>query len=164
MSRWRPVAGFHGRYEVSRLGEVRATGGRTLRQCRNQGGYMLVRLTGPCGLRLLARVHRLVASAFLPNPSSLPVVHHLDNDPGNNCADNLQWCTQADNLAHMTRQGRRASYWAGKRSPNALLSESTAEAIRAAYRRGDGSHAQLAQIFGASKRTVGKIIRGQSYV
>lgn len=45
----------------------------------------------------IQRVHRLVAQAFLPNPNNLPVVHHKDNDRLNNCIENLEWMSYAEN-------------------------------------------------------------------
>lgn len=48
-------------------------------------------------------VHRLVAEAFLDNPDNLPIVRHLDDDPSNNCLDNLAWGTTQDNHDDMVR-------------------------------------------------------------
>lgn len=42
-------------------------------------------------------VHRLVASAFLPNPNNLPEVDHIDRNKTNNRIDNLRWVTTQEN-------------------------------------------------------------------
>lgn len=51
-------------------------------------GYHQVKL-GKVGFR----IHRLIASAFLPNPMGYPIINHKDENPSNNCVDNLEWCT-----------------------------------------------------------------------
>lgn len=44
-------------------------------------------------------VHRIVAFAFLGSPpSEKHIVDHIDTDRSNNCATNLRWVTQLDNL------------------------------------------------------------------
>ena len=44
------------------------------------------------------RIHRLVATAFIPNPSNYSTVDHIDGDRENNDISNLRWTTQSDNL------------------------------------------------------------------
>ena len=44
------------------------------------------------------KIHRLVATAFCPNPENKPIVHHKDHDKWNNKASNLVWATQQENV------------------------------------------------------------------
>lgn len=53
-------------------------------------------------------MHRLVAQAFIPNPSKFPQVNHKDEDKRNNHVTNLEWCSQKYNSAYGTRGQRIA--------------------------------------------------------
>ena len=65
-------------------------------------GRPYVTLRNPkLGIRRLAKVHRLVALAYIPNPDNKPCVCHKDNNPLNNHVDNLYWGTQAENMSQM---------------------------------------------------------------
>lgn len=99
-------------YEVSNLGHVRklayVDGVIKYFYPRTSvlvGGYIRVTLYLD-GEKYNCFVHRLVAYAFIPNPNKLPQVNHRDEVPGNNCAYNLEWCTQAYNNNYGTRCAR----------------------------------------------------------
>jgi hypothetical protein len=49
---------------------------------------------------ILFYVHRLVASAYIPNTKNLPEVNHLDRNKNNNDVSNLEWITTRDNVIH----------------------------------------------------------------
>ena len=92
-------------YEVSSNGEVRnKRSGRILSQFVSGSGYCLVRILVN-GLVKNIRVHRLVASAFIPNPMNLPEVNHKDCNKRNNSVENLEWCGHKDNMKHASRNG-----------------------------------------------------------
>ena len=91
------VPGYEGLYEVSNLGNVKSLrSGKLLKQANNKG-YKYVSLTKE-GKSTCFGVHRIVAITFIPNPENLPEVNHKDENPSNNCADNLEWCTRKYNL------------------------------------------------------------------
>lgn len=70
-----------------------------LRTTVNNLGYQKISLPVVSGRKLFS-VHRLVALAFVPNPEGKPEVNHKDLDKLNNRADNFEWMTHAENLAH----------------------------------------------------------------
>lgn len=72
-----------------------------------QTRYPSVNLTKD-GVTKTYSVHRLVAEAFIPNPSGLPCVNHKDESRDNNSVDNLEWCTYQYNNSYGTAPERRA--------------------------------------------------------
>jgi len=90
-----------GRYLVSSLGAVSGPkGAMTLNRTRK--GYLRVCLS--IGKKQeVVRVHRLVASAFIPNPNQLPQVNHIDGNKENNSVFNLEWCDNKHNQIHYRR-------------------------------------------------------------
>lgn len=54
------------------------------------------------------RKHRAIwiALTFIPNPNNLPQVNHKDENPENNCVENLEWCTAEYNINYGTRNKR----------------------------------------------------------
>lgn len=110
---WKPVPGYEALYEVSNAGDVRNTEylssrtnciisrpvPRVLRQETSHDGYKRVVLSNN-GKHRHFSVHRLVAMAFVPNPNNMPQINHIDENPANNRADNLEWCNGKQNCNH----------------------------------------------------------------
>ena len=55
----------------------------------------------------LVRIHRLVASAFIPSPVGKKIVNHIDGNKQNNVATNLEWTDHAGNNKHAYETGLR---------------------------------------------------------
>lgn len=77
---------------------------RVLRPACNGSGYQHVVLRVG-GKNVDTYVHRFVAESLLPNPLNLPEVNHKDGDKSNNCLENLEWVTSAQNKAHARDTG-----------------------------------------------------------
>lgn len=52
-------------------------------------------------------IHRLVAQAFISNPSNKKVVNHIDSNRKNNKVTNLEWVTARENVHHAFQYGNR---------------------------------------------------------
>ena len=49
--------------------------------------------------------HRIVAETHIPNPNKYKVVNHKNGVKSDNRVDNLEWCTQQDNIIHSFKNG-----------------------------------------------------------
>lgn len=111
---WRPIKGYEGLYAVSNLGRVKSlsykcTGvEKIMKPMKNGGGYLQVGLYKD-GKRKILSVHRLVATAFIPNPLELPEINHRNEDKTNNVVSNIEWCDRRYNLNFGTYNERMAA-------------------------------------------------------
>jgi hypothetical protein len=103
------IDGEEWNYEVCNLdGKVRNTKtGRILKQRRNKKtGYCTVGLSKD-GKGKIFYVHRLVATAFIPNPLNYTDVNHINEDKTDNSVENLEWLPHKENMNHGTCQQRK---------------------------------------------------------
>lgn len=138
---WKDVVCFEGLYEVSNFGNVRSVTrtitrsdgkvyvkqGKQLKSFVTNRGYEYVMLNDCNRKQHLKTVHRLVAQSFIPNPNSLPIVNHKDENKLNNAASNLEWCTHAYNNVYNGVNKRISSKLKGQQAHNAVrvIDEST---------------------------------------
>ena len=111
---WKPCS-IDEHYEVSSLGRVRSKdrhvlvsgsrrsveymafkAGRLLKPDPTTSGYLQVCISG----QRKVGIHRLVAMEFCSGFQSGKVVNHLNGVKTDNRAENLEWITHAENLAH----------------------------------------------------------------
>ena len=106
---WKPIMinGIYTSYEISDIGQVINTKTNTIKsQLVDKNGYRSVHLYIN-GKRYSKFIHQLVAQAFIPNPENKPYVNHINPDPSKNTVDNLEWCTQKENIQHCIDLGRK---------------------------------------------------------
>lgn len=81
-------------------------------------------------------VHRVVATAFLPNPDGLATVNHKDGNKQNNCVDNLEWMTQGDNKRHAFQTGITEAWWIGDKHSRSTFTNAQIHAICSQFASG----------------------------
>jgi hypothetical protein len=92
----------HPNYSISTDGTVRNIHTRRVLKQDMSRRYPSVRLGKSSKSH---SVHRLVASAFIPNPTNKAQVNHKDGVKTNNHVDNLEWMTASENMKHAVDTG-----------------------------------------------------------
>ena len=162
---WKDIKGYEGSYQVSNLGNVKSLNRRWVKkeefltQSLTKDGYCKVRLFNKSKGKT-ARVHRLVAEAFIPNSKNKPTVNHKDGNKLNNKVDNLEWLDRHEQLKHAYKLGLKEKVKARRK-----LTDEEVREIRATYKRQSTEHGTvaLAKKYGVTDCTIGFILRGITY-
>lgn len=103
---WRDVKGYEGYYQVSNLGNVRSLErvicngstktARMVKKRQDDKGYHHVNLSKN-GKNKTAKVHQLVARAFILNPEGKKWIDHVNTIRIDNRVENLRWVTPKEN-------------------------------------------------------------------
>lgn len=154
------IKGFEGRYTISNTGIVRSLlTGKVMKPNITKFGYARINLRKAKSREYKSYfIHRLVASAFIPNPTNLLEVNHKDCNRLNNTVTNLEWVSKEDNIKHSFIYGSASHK--GLRNPNSKLNTEDVEAIKALAKTKRFSHVKIAKYFRVSPATVDLIVKG----
>ena len=177
---WRDIEGYEGWYQVSNYGRVKSLA-RTVnygdKSTRTQAeGFLNLRNSGNAlngyfyksvilcknKRRKQIKVHRLVAEAFVEKPEGCNVVNHLDNNPSNNAASNLEWTTIVGNNKHRHIQGR-SSAPKGAAQGSSFLSEQGIEEIKNLLAGKKHSQQQIADMYQVHQSHISRIKLGKAW-
>lgn len=101
-------------------------------------------------------VHRLIATAFIPNPDNKPQVNHKDGNKLNNAVENLEWVTRGENIRHAVATGLKGN------KPNRSAKNADNALYKARCRAGL-TQVQSAVALNVSQGTVSQWENGEMY-
>jgi len=153
---------FNG-YEVSDTGRVFSlnynhTGKRKeLKMHKSGSGYLQVNLNGKW-----VSVHRLVATAFIPNPENKKTVNHKNCNRHDNNVGNLEWATHSENIIHGIKYGKIKPK-KGQESCLSKLKDDDINHIRKLYSELGISHSLISKMYNVNQSTITRIINKKTW-
>ncbi len=156
--KWRDIKGYPG-YMVSDHGEIVSFKGKKPMILRPSitNGYKRLALRGPKSIGQFS-VHSLVAQAFIGTRPSGQAINHIDFDPLNNKASNLEYCTHNENFWHTYNAGRHCI------GEDHHKSKLTPKDIRFIRETDHGMNkSELARKFKVWPQTICNVISGESW-
>lgn len=116
---WKDISGFKNNYECSSFGRIRRKErvgylhnkkrlipSIIIKQTVSSAGYYRCNLFYS-NIKKHYLVHRIVAKLFIDNPLNKSEVNHINGIKTDNRAENLQWVTHKENIAHADKTGLR---------------------------------------------------------
>lgn len=106
---WREIEGYEG-YLVSNFGRVKSKRKNKtnfdiiMKMSFDKNGYRRVKLFKNKYPKSIM-VHRLVGFSFIDNPENKPQINHINGIKYDNRLENLEWCTNKENVIHAIKTG-----------------------------------------------------------
>lgn len=151
---WKDIPGYINLYKVSSFGRVKGLkSGKILRPGLGTNGYWLVVLSKNGKIKT-TYLHRLVAKIFIGPALNNLEVNHIDANRANNSANNLEYVTHKQNIAHSNGLNRRDK----EKAKSTKINKNLADEIRALYKTGSFNQQELADRFSLARNSISQIV------
>lgn len=125
MIKWKSLPGYKGLYEVSPLGQIRnqPKRGQTRSKVLDpymRRGYLFIELWKDGAHKKIA-LHRIIAKAYLKKVEGKDHVNHKNGVKYDNRVENLEWCTNHENIIHAMDMGLSPKAYPQKQPDETLL-------------------------------------------
>lgn len=101
---WKDIENYPN-YQVSNLGNIRnRLTGKFKKPSMSKDGYLVVHLWKKDKMKTF-KIHRLVATTFIPNSENKRTVNHINGCKTDNYVSNLEWNTDSENVKHAFQTG-----------------------------------------------------------
>ena len=173
MEQWKRIEEFNYEYEISSYGRIRSVenvivrgnGWKYTRKSKilkpsGSGGYL--RGAVCVNKKMIPyKIHRLVALAFIPNNENKKEVNHIDGNKLNNHFDNLEWCTNKENIKHAIDNG----LWGDRKLMNfnnqrSKIKKEVILNIKYLYSKGF-SQCEISKFHNISQSQISRVIKGR---
>ncbi len=167
MEIWKDISGYEGIYKISNKGNIKSLSrfhvpkDRILTGFKSNNGYVCIELSKE-GFSSRFYVHRIMAIAFLPNPYNKPNINHKDGVRNNNNLDNIEWCTQKENIQHAHRTGL-ARVGIGEKQAHSKLKTNNINKIRSMYRTGAYTMKEIGDIYKVSYQSISDVVNFRTW-
>lgn len=172
---WRPVQGYEGIYEVSSLGRLKSL--KRLVKFKNKNGFYpvpekIIKLSVRHRYQSVGLyngkhknhlVHRLVAIAFVQNTTNQLTVNHKDGNRLNNKAENLEWCSQSENVTHAYTMGLSKDRKVSNNSMSKLTEKIVSEIRYYCQTNTDLPRKETALKYGIAESTLSQIVNNKRW-
>jgi hypothetical protein len=108
------------------------------------------------------KVHRVICSAFHPNPENKPQVNHIDGNKLNNNSENLEWVTNSENQIHALKLKLRTPAKGSQLNHGNILNETQVLEIMELFKT-NMTNAEIGKLYNKTRGNIWGLRTGKQW-